>query len=134
MTIGGVWSAIVNLAIFKWALDVGKSMVEAQCLCFLCLVVIQFFKAYNFRSDRKSIFEIGLFKNKWLNLAILWEAALLYIVIEVPFLEEVFNTYPLSVFEWLAVILLAASIFPILEISKAVIRWQERKALLQMAS
>ncbi|MBM3142360.1 MAG: calcium-transporting P-type ATPase, PMR1-type [Chloroflexi bacterium] len=127
MSIGGIWSAIVNLAIFKWALDAGKSMMEAQCLCFLCLVLIQFFKAYNFRSDKKSIFEIGMFKNKWLNLAILWEVVLLYIVIEVPFFEAVFNTYPLSVFEWLAVILLAGSIFPVLEIAKAIIRWQEKE-------
>ncbi|MBM4450164.1 MAG: hypothetical protein FJ022_05080, partial [Chloroflexi bacterium] len=92
-------------------------------------VLIQFFKAYNFRSDRESIFKIGIFKNKWLNLAILWEALLLLAIIEVPFLEEVFNTYPLGIFEWVAVIILAASIFPVLELTKAVIRWQEGKAI-----
>jgi len=129
MAVGGIWSAILNLAIFKWALDVDKSMIEAQSLCFLTLVLIQFFKAYNFRSDRESIFKIGIFKNKWLNLAILWEALLLLAIIEVPFLEEVFNTYPLGIFEWVAVIILAASIFPVLELTKAVIRWQEGKAI-----
>ncbi len=127
MIIGGVWSATVNLAVFKWALDMGKSMVEAQCFCFLCLVLTEFFKAYNFRSDKKSIFTIGMFKNRWLNLAILWEAMLLYIIIEVPFFEAVFNTYPLSTWEWLAIILLAGSIFPVLELAKTFIRWQERR-------
>ena len=134
MVIGGVWSMLVNLGIFTWALDVGKSMIEAQCLTFLTLVLIQFFKAYNFRSDRKSIFEIGFFKNKWLNLAVLSQIVLMVIIIEVPFLHPLFNTYSLTALEWVAVTLLAGTIFPVLEITKFFIRRQERKRLAQTAS
>jgi len=134
MVIGGVWSCLVNLGIFKWALDAGRGMIEAQCLCFLTLIIIQFFKAYNFRSDKHSIFKIGLFKNKWLNLAICWETALLLIVVYLPFLQEPFHTFPLGFGDWVLVILLAGSIFPVLEISKAVIRRVERKRLTQIAS
>ena len=134
MVIGGVWSMLVNLGIFTWALDVGKSMIEAQCLTFLTLVLIQFFKAYNFRSDRKSIFEIGMFKNKWLNLAVLSQIVLMFIIIEVPFLHPLFNTYSLTALEWVAVTLLAGTIFPVLEITKFFIRRQERKRLAQTAS
>ena len=108
-------------------------MLEAQGLCFLTLIIIQFFKAYNFRSDKKSIFELGLFKNKWLNLAVSWEAMLLLIIVYTPFLQESFRTFSLGVFDWVIVILLAGSIFPVLEISKAVIRWWERKRLTEIA-
>ena len=80
MAVGGLWSCLVNLGIFKWALDSGRGMLEAQALCFLTLIIIQFFKAYNFRSDKHSIFKIGFFKNKWLNLAILWETILLVVI------------------------------------------------------
>lgn len=134
MSIGGIWSALVNLGIFKWALDVGKGMVEAQSLTFLTLIMIQFFKAYNFRSDKKSIFEIGMFKNKWLNVAVLSQIVLMWIIIEVPLFNELFNTYPLTVLEWVIVILLAGTVFPVLEISKAVMRRQERKAEMQIVS
>ncbi|MEE9399207.1 MAG: cation-translocating P-type ATPase, partial [Dehalococcoidales bacterium] len=134
MVIGGVWSMLVNLGIFTWALDVGKSMIEAQCLTFLTLVLIQFFKAYNFRSDRKSIFEIGFFKNKWLNMAVLSQIVLMVIIIEVPFLHPLFNTYSLTALEWVAAILLAGTIFPVLEISKFFIRRQEKKKLAQTAA
>jgi Ca2+-transporting ATPase len=134
MVIGGVWSMLVNLGTFKWALDVGKSMIEAQCLTFLTLVLIQFFKAYNFRSDRKSVFEIGFFKNKWLNWAVLSQIVLMAIIIEVPFLHPLFNTYSLTALEWIAVTLLAGTVFPILEISKFFIRRQDRKKLAQAAS
>ncbi|MFH0914786.1 MAG: cation-translocating P-type ATPase [Chloroflexota bacterium] len=128
MLIGGIWSCLVNLGIFKWALDVGKGMVEAQSLTFLTLVMIQFFKAYNFRSDKKSIFEIGMFKNKWLNLAVLSQIVLMWIIIELPLFNDLFNTFPLTALEWVIVTLLAGTIFPLLEISKAVMRWHEKRA------
>ena len=127
MVIGGIWSCLVNLGIFKWALDVGRGVIEAQCLCFLTLVVIQFFKAYNFRSDKHSIFKIGLFRNKWLNLAICWEIMLLCLVVYTPWLQKPFHTFSLGIVDWSLVILLAGTIFPVLEISKAIIRWQEKK-------
>jgi Ca2+-transporting ATPase len=127
ISVGGVWSMIVNLGIFKWALDNGMSMIEAQSLTFLTLIIIQFFKAYNFRSDRKSVFEIGMFNNKWLNLSIVSQVILMWFIFEVPVFQAVFNTYPLTALEWLVVTLVAASIFPVLEIAKAIIRWQERR-------
>jgi Ca2+-transporting ATPase len=127
MLVGGLWSCLVNLGIFKWALDSGRGMIEAQGLCFLTLIIIQFFKAYNFRSDKHSIFKIGFFKNKWLNLAIFWETVLLILIVYTPFLQESFHTFSLSVVDWVIVILVAGTVFPVLELSKLVIRMRENK-------
>ncbi len=127
MVVGGVWSCLVNLGVFKWALDAGRGMLEAQALCFLTLVLIQFFKAYNFRSDKQSIFKIGFFKNKWLNIAIVWEIALLAVIVYTPALQPSFHTFSLGGFDWLLVVLLAATVFPVLELTKAFFRWRERK-------
>ena len=55
MAVGGIWSALVNLGLFAWALQSGRSTSEAMTMTFVSLVVIQFFKAYNFRSDRQSV-------------------------------------------------------------------------------
>ena len=124
---GGIWSCLVNLGIFKWALDVGKGMIEAQALCFLTLILIQFFKAYNFRSERHSIFKIGFFRNKWLNLTILFEVMLLVLIVYVPFFQDPFHTFSLSAVDWLIVVLAAGSVFPVLEITKLVIRWRQSR-------
>ncbi|MBN1375788.1 MAG: cation-translocating P-type ATPase [Dehalococcoidia bacterium] len=126
MAVGGIWSCLVNIFIFKSSLDAGRTMLEAQALCFMTLILIQFFKAYNFRSDRKSIFKIGIFTNKWLNLAILWETALLVIIFCVPVLQDAFHTFTLSIKDWVEVILLSLSIFPVLEITKWIIRSQKK--------
>ncbi|HLE27928.1 MAG TPA: cation-translocating P-type ATPase [Anaerolineales bacterium] len=122
MVVGGLWSAAVNLGLFTWALSSGRSLEEAITMTFVSLVLIQFFKAYNFRSDRHSVLNRP-FANKWLNWAILWEVALLVLIIYVPFLHDAFGTYYLPLVDWAIVILLALTISPVLELAK----WMERR-------
>jgi Ca2+-transporting ATPase len=121
MIFGGVWSTIVNLGLFIWALNSGRSIEEAMTMTFVSLVLIQFFKAYIFRSDRHSVLQKP-FTNKWLNYAILWDLVMLILVIYVPFLHDAFGTYYLPLFDWLITIGLAFTIVPVLEMAK----WMER--------
>ncbi len=122
MVIGGLWSTAANLGLFTWALRSGRGVAEAMTMTFVSLVLIQFFKAYNFRSDRRSIFHRP-FANKWLNLAILWELALLIVIVTFPPLREPFGTYALSQNDWLITIGVALTISPVLELAK----WCERR-------
>ena len=122
MTVGGLWSALVNLGLFAWALSSGRSIEEAMTMTFVSLVLIQFFKAYNFRSDRNSVLNRP-FANKWLNLAIVWEALLLILIIYLPFLHDAFGTFYLPLVDWLIVIGLAFTVSPVLELAK----WMERR-------
>jgi Ca2+-transporting ATPase len=89
---GGFWSALVNLALFAWLLRAGRPVEHAMAMTFVSLVLIQFFKAYNYRSDRLSVLRRP-FANKWLNAAIAWELLLLAVVIYAPFLQGPFGTY-----------------------------------------
>ena len=124
MLVGGVWSAIVNLGLFVWALSSGRSVQEAMTMTFVSLVLIQFFKAYNFRSDRLSVFHRP-FANKWLNLAIVWELVLLGLILYVPLLERTFGTFPLTAIDWVIIAAAALTVSPVLELTK----WIERRWL-----
>ncbi|MGQ9873880.1 MAG: cation-translocating P-type ATPase [Chloroflexus sp.] len=121
MLIGGLWSALVNISLFVWALQSGRGLVEAMTMTFVSLVLIQFFKAYNFRSDHLSVFHRP-FANRWLNLAILWELVLLLGVVYLPFLHEPFGTFPLSLIDWVIIGGVALTIVPVLELAKWVLR------------
>ena len=125
MVLGGVWSALINLGLFTWAFNSGRSVEEAMTMTFVSLVLIQFFKAYNFRSDRHSVLNKP-FANKWLNLAVGWEVILLILIVYLPFLHGPFNTYALPLIDWLIVGGLAVTIIPVLEIAK----WMERRGWL----
>jgi Ca2+-transporting ATPase len=121
MLAGGTWSAVVNIGLFVCALNSGRSMPEAMTMTFLSLVLIQFFKAYNFRSDRHSVLNRP-FANRWLNIAIVAEVLLLPVILYVPFLSEAFDTAPLPLMDWVLVFGLAATIVPLLEIVKWMVR------------
>ncbi|MSU54562.1 MAG: cation-translocating P-type ATPase [Candidatus Staskawiczbacteria bacterium] len=117
MVIGGIWSAMVNISLFSWSLKIGRSLQESMALVFISLILIHFFKAYNFRSDRHSVLHRP-FANKWLNMAVGWELVILVLIIYIPFLQVPFETYSLSFHDWLLVIFTAATIVPVLEITK----------------
>jgi Ca2+-transporting ATPase len=124
MLAGGLWSALANLGIFIWALRSGRSLEESMTMTFVSLVIIQFFKAYNFRSDRHSVLR-NPFANRWLNVAILWELLLLGLILYVPFLAKPFGNFGLSGADWAVILAVALSISPVLELMK----WLVRKEL-----
>ena len=121
MIVGGIWSAIINISMFNWARGSGRSLKEAMTMTFVSLVLIQFFKAYNFRSDRLSIINKP-FANKWLNLAISWELILLALVVYLPFLHKPFSTFSLTLEDWMIVVILSSTVIFVLEFTKYLVR------------
>ena len=99
----------------------GRSMAEAMTMTFVSLVLIQFFKAYNFRSDRHSVLRRP-FANKWLNLAVAWEVLLLVAIVHVPFLHIPFDTFSLTGRDWAIVLALSLTVSPVLELAKGLER------------
>jgi Ca2+-transporting ATPase len=122
MLVGGAWSMIVNVSLFAWLLHAGRPLHEAMTLTFVSLVLIQFLKAYSYRSDRVSVLRRP-FANRWLNLAIAWELALLALIVHLPFLNEPFGTFALPPLDWAIVIGVSLTILPVLELAK----WMERR-------
>jgi len=121
MAVGGIWLALANLTLFAWALNSGRSIEEARTMTFVSVVLFEFFKAFNFRSDRNSVLDRP-FANKWLNLAILWELLLLGLIVYVPFMHELLGTYSLPLEDWLIIVVLAFTVTPVLEIAKWMVR------------
>jgi Ca2+-transporting ATPase len=117
MTLGGVWTGLASLGLFAWKLRTEGTHEHAMSMTFVLLVLIQFFNAYNFRSDRQTAFRHP-FANKWLNLAVMWETLLLVLVVTVPFLEKAFGVHRLSWMDWLLILGVAFTIVPVLEIGK----------------
>lgn len=121
MLAGGIWSTIVTTSMFLWSSATRVNAEEAMTMTFVTLVIIEFFKAYLFRSDRNSVF-IKPFANKWLNLAVLFELLLFPLVIYVDALQKPFSTFELTVNDWLIVLVASATIVPVLEFTKMIIR------------
>jgi Ca2+-transporting ATPase len=118
---GGAWSALVTLSVFSWALTTDRVLAEAMTMTFVTLVLVEFLKAFCYRSDRRSAL-VRPFANRWLNLAVAWEVVMLVLVVNVPFLQDAFGTHALTAAEWAIAVGAAATIVPVLEVAKIVIR------------
>jgi Ca2+-transporting ATPase len=121
MLIGGAWSMLVNVSLFAWSLHSGRPLAEAMTMTFVSLVLIQFLKAYSYRSDRASVL-VRPFANRWLNLAVAWEVTLLVLIVYLPALQGPFDTFALSPTDWAIVLVTAATVLPVLDVAKAVLR------------
>ncbi|MEK6525628.1 MAG: cation-translocating P-type ATPase C-terminal domain-containing protein, partial [Nitrospirota bacterium] len=73
---------------------------RARTLTFTVLVLAQLFHAFNCRSDRRSLFAIGLWTNKSLLWAVAGSALLQAAIILNPWTQEVFKAAPLNPEHW----------------------------------
>ena len=116
---------IIYLIKHNWS---GVDVQTAETMAFVTLSLCELFRAYTVRSERASLFKIGIFSNKWMQFAVGLSITLLILVTAVPFLQPIFNTHFLNGREWLIVIGLA--IIPAIseEITKFFLRLRDRKA------
>jgi Ca2+-transporting ATPase len=104
--------------IFTWAQS-RMSIEEARSLAFCAMVVYQWFLVFNARSDERTVFKLGLLRNRWLIAAIILAVILQMAVIYAPPLQLAFDTFPLGWSDWGIVILAGGSLFVIEETRKA---------------
>lgn len=84
---------------------------KARTAAFAVLVFSQLFNAVNMRSLKKSIFSIGFFSNKYMNIALIASVLLAIAVFYFAPLRALFQFTPLTVIELTSIIALSSLIF-----------------------
>jgi Ca2+-transporting ATPase len=82
----------------------GVDVQTAETMAFVTLSLCELFRAYTVRSERVSLFRLGVFSNKYMQYAVLASLVLMLLVINVPFLQPIFNTHMMAPIEWAFVI------------------------------
>jgi Ca2+-transporting ATPase len=108
----------------------GVDVQTAETMAFVTLSLCELFRAYTVRSERMSIFRLGIFSNRVMQYAVGLSIGLLLLVVGVPFLRPIFNTHFPSPAEWGVIIGLALIPAVSEEITKAFLRWRERRPLI----
>jgi Ca2+-transporting ATPase len=98
---------LVYLINFDWHSVNLENVRTAETMAFMTLSLCELFRAYTVRSEKVSLFRIGVFSNKWMQLAVGSSILLLVLVCTVPFLQGIFNTHFMSLREWVVVLSLA---------------------------
>jgi Ca2+-transporting ATPase len=89
---------------FDWKAVELDALHTAETMAFITLSLCELLRAYTVRSERASLFSIGIFSNKWMQYAVGVSLVLLFLVCSVPFLQGIFNTHWMSGAEWAVVL------------------------------
>jgi len=85
----------------------GIDVQTAETMAFVTLSLAELFRAYTVRSEKASLRSIGIFSNKYMQYAVGFSMLLVALVVNIPFLQPIFNTHFLNFTEWGVVIGLA---------------------------
>jgi Ca2+-transporting ATPase len=117
--------ASVTLVAFVYALQTRPGdLIYAETMAFVTLSASELLRAFTARSERYSVFRVGLFANRTMVYAVASSFGLLLAVVYVPFLQPFFGTVPLAASDW-------ATIVPLLfvpAIAAELTKWAQRTA------
>ncbi|WP_170943147.1 cation transporting ATPase C-terminal domain-containing protein, partial [Methanosarcina spelaei] len=114
----GTLIAIQSLWVLYEAMNNGVPLPKIQTLIFTLVVISLMFNAFNWRSERYSVFSLGIFTNKSLIYAVLSTVLLQLVAIYVPIMQIAFQTVPLSLSDWAMIIPLASTTLIAMEFVK----------------
>jgi P-type Ca2+ transporter type 2C len=120
LIINALLMTVLTIAAFKWFLPEG--IEKARSAAFIMMAFTQLYNVLNMRSLRLSVFSIGIFSNRWVNLALVVSVIIQVMIIEVPFFERLFQFDPISFTEFTTLALLASTVLLVGEAYKAVVR------------
>lgn len=111
-----------SLAAYLISLDVYgvENIVEVRTITFTTLILSELLRAYSSRSQNYTLFRIGLFSNKKMLLATAGAFLLLMAVLYLPFMNNIFYTFPLNGGDWKIVLSFAFIPLVVGELSKIV--------------
>lgn len=116
------------LLAYTWALRVyNGDLLISRTVAFTTLILAELIRAHSSRSERFSVIKLGIFSNKTLLWASLLSFLLLVIVIYLPFLQDIFKTYPLVLKDWFVILVLCLIPLVAGEMNKWILKIRSQK-------
>ncbi len=97
-----------------------QSLEHAETMAFTTIVVLELFFGFFSRSEKKPVWKLGFFTNRYLVWACLLSLGLQLMLVYTPFLQGVFNTTPLGLFDWGLIVTIVLVSLSVLEALKVV--------------
>ncbi|CUS35223.1 cation-translocating P-type ATPase [Candidatus Nitrospira nitrificans] len=120
----GLMLAVIALSTFSYSLFVWQQPIEqARTVTFTVMVAAQLVHAFNCRSDRRSLFQVGATTNHALILAVAASLALQVGILTIPVLEPIFKVAPLPVEDWK--LMMAMALLPLAVVEA--VKWFQRR-------
>ncbi|MDA1221697.1 MAG: cation-transporting P-type ATPase [Planctomycetota bacterium] len=118
----GLWIGAGTFAVFVHLLGQGVNVERARSVAFTAIVLGELLNAWNYRSFRLPLAEVGAGSNPWFTAAFTASIGLQLTAITTPALQTAFHLAPLEPSDWLLIAAVALPVLGVTEITKAVLR------------
>ncbi len=120
----GLMLSAIALGAFAYSLyALHQDVEQARTVAFTVLVIVQLVHAFNCRSERWSLFQVGVDTNRPLLLAVILSFGIQAAVLTIPVAAPIFKVAPLPIEDW--VLMGATGLLPFV-IMEAVKGWRRR--------
>ena len=109
--------AIGSLFVFHLGTQTG-SIDHARTMVFTTMAMFQVFNAFNVRSRTKSLFQMNFFGNPYLLGAVIVSVTLQILTSQLPFMNRILDTVPLTFDDYLLIVPVSATILVVSEVIK----------------
>ncbi len=124
MGLVGMVMCTTGLYVFSQYLPYG--LTYASTVTLTLLAVIQWFNAWSCRSEHQSIFKTPIFTNRYMWYATIAVVLLQYLAIYYEPFQKLLGTMPISVYDWILVLILSGTVVIVDEIRKVYMRLQAK--------
>ncbi|MFA6808028.1 MAG: calcium-translocating P-type ATPase, SERCA-type [Eubacteriales bacterium] len=105
--IRGMMIGLGTLLVFILGLWSGAGLLAARTMAFSTLVFSQLFHVFDCKSETRGLFEVGIFSNVFLLIAVSISVTMQLSVIYFPLLQAIFKTTALVGWQWIVVLLVS---------------------------
>lgn len=113
-------------AAFEWALSQGYSEAVARTVSVNVFVMVELFYLFNCRSLTKSMFQIGLFTNRWIGVGVASMVILQLAFTYSPLMHTIFHSAPIGWGAWWRILLSGVFVYTVVGLEKWVRRLARR--------
>ncbi len=117
-----------------------ENIDHSRSIVLTALVVFEWLIAFNCRSDEISIFQQGIFSNRYLIIGVLTAISLHLMILYIPFFQVAFKVYPLDHESWKIALIPGACIFLLESLRKQLLptlfsfgKWKKGRRLRRIA-
>jgi calcium-translocating P-type ATPase len=96
--------------------------IKATTMSLAAIVFCQIPAVFNSRTEKQSVFKVGLFSNRQINIGIISELIIIFAISYTPFLQMFFKTSPLEIEDWIFLCIWPPIILLLEEIRKWIVR------------
>ncbi|MFA5128768.1 MAG: HAD-IC family P-type ATPase [Patescibacteria group bacterium] len=125
----GIFTDLLLFGLFYYFWEIYQDIEYTRTIVFVGLGINSLFYVWSCRSLRFSLWHMNPFKNKFLNISVIFGFLMFFIALYVPFFQKVLRTVPLGIRDWGIILFLGLINLLLIELVKFIFITRHKKEM-----